>query len=86
MDVRRFDDNNRVGNLLVEDNIKFDDDSLRNFTRTIINNSGTGNVIISDDPKYKAPEKLPDISSANKVTKIAIVLNLMLLFSIFLNM
>jgi hypothetical protein len=68
-------------NNLVEDNInRFNDDSVKNFTRAIINNSGSGNVIFYDD------KKKPDDSSAIKITKMGVVVNLMLLLSVFLNM
>ncbi len=80
----KFDDSFKnftiVNKNLFEDNFKYDD-SYKNFT--IVNNSSSFNI--TEYPKYK-DYRSSDDSSANKVTKISIVLNLILLFNIFLNM
>ncbi len=83
------DDNNNFSG--VEDNVKkFDDDSLKNYTRTIINNSGTGNIIFKkNDTKYDYNDYPNDDSVNfavnNKITKTKIILNVMLLIGLFIN-
>lgn len=79
-----FDD--RINNSGIEDNInRFSDDSVKNFTRAIVNNSGSGNVsVVFYDDKKKSDDDYQ--SSAIKISKTGIVVNLMLLISLFLNM
>jgi hypothetical protein len=87
--VRKLiDDNNFSG---VEDNIKkLDDDSLKNYTTTIINNSGTGNIIFKKNNTKYDYNDYPTDDSVNfaidyKITKTKIILNVMLLIGLFIN-
>lgn len=69
----------------LEDNVnRFGDDSVKNFTRAIVNNSGNGNVSVIYYEDKKQPEE--SNSHVNKISKVGIIVNLMLLFSLFLNM
>jgi hypothetical protein len=83
-----IDDNNFSG---VEDNIKkLDDDSLKNYTTTIINNSGTGNIIFKKNNTKYDYDDYPSGDSVNfavdyKITKTKIILNVMLLIGLFIN-
>ena len=88
------DRNNHNINNLVEDNInRINDDSVKNFTRSIVNGIANGNITY-DDIKKKYNITYDDIkkkyddsrSSAIKITKMGVVVNLMLLLSVFLNM
>ncbi len=75
----------------MEDNLKnLNDDSFKNFTRVVINNSGTGNVLFNktlfqDDKKINDDSSFMSNSIDYKPTKTGVILNLMMLFGLFFN-
>lgn len=84
MQQPKFEDSFK--NSSFEDNLsKFSDDSVKNFTRAIVNNSGSGNVsVVFYDEDKEQDDIIP--SSAIKISKAGIIVNLMLLFGLLLNM
>lgn len=88
-----FNNSNFRFNNSIEDNInRFNDDLVKNFTS--VNNSGNGNdnsIFNDDNFDDKRDDKRNDkrddfLSYGIKISKIGVAVNLMLLFSLFLNM
>jgi hypothetical protein len=76
-------------NIVIDDNMnRFNDDLVKNFTS--VNNSGNGNdsSIFNDDNFDDNFDDKRDnfLSYGIKISKIGVAVNLMLLFSLFLNM
>ena len=76
----------------MEDNIsKIDDDTLKNYTRVVINNSGTGSVLFNktlfqdSDKKIVDDDNFSSSTPIHKVTKTGVIVNLILLFGMFAN-
>lgn len=76
----------------MEDNLsKIDDDTLKNYTRVVINNSGTGSVLFNktlfqdDNKKIVDDDNFSSSAPIHKVTKTGVIVNLILLFGMFAN-
>jgi hypothetical protein len=90
--VKNFGVEDNVKNFSgVEDNVKkIDDDYFKNYTKTVINNSGTGNIIFKKNNTNYDYDDYPKNDYVNfaidyKITKTKIFLNVMLLIGLFIN-